>query len=169
VEDASFDVAICQQGFQFFPDKPAALAEMRRALKPGGRLAIATWTDVRRNPIFAVIEALERHVGTEAAQTLNSPFALPADTLERLIAAAGFEDVELRVEEQVCTWGSPPEQFAQRTIAAGPLAPAFAAAPEDVQQAVAATTAKRLAAHVSPEGDVRMPMVSNVALARAPG
>jgi ubiquinone/menaquinone biosynthesis C-methylase UbiE len=169
VEDASFDVAICQQGFQFFPDKPTALAEMRRALKPGGRLAIATWTDPRRNPIGAVIEALERHVGTEAAQTLNSPFALPAAELERLIAEAGFEDVELRVEEQVCTWKSPPGEFAQRTIAAGPLAPAFAAAPEDVQQAVAATTGERLAKHVSSEGDVRMPMVSNVALARAPG
>jgi hypothetical protein len=54
-------------------------------------------------------------------------------------------------------------------VAAGPLAPAFAAAPEATQQAVADDAGSRLAAHVSPEGKVRMPMVSNVVLARAPG
>ena len=37
VGTAEFDVVVCQQGFQFFPDRPAALLEMRRALKPGGR------------------------------------------------------------------------------------------------------------------------------------
>jgi ubiquinone/menaquinone biosynthesis C-methylase UbiE len=41
VESAAFDVVVCQQGLQFFPDRTAALGEMRRALKPGGRLAIA--------------------------------------------------------------------------------------------------------------------------------
>src|SRR4051794_19383401 len=48
VEDDAFDVAICQQGLQFFPEKEAALREMRRALKPGGRLGVATWADARR-------------------------------------------------------------------------------------------------------------------------
>jgi ubiquinone/menaquinone biosynthesis C-methylase UbiE len=50
VEDGLYDVAICQQGLQFFPEKGAALGEMRRALKPGGRLGIATWTGVEGNP-----------------------------------------------------------------------------------------------------------------------
>jgi ubiquinone/menaquinone biosynthesis C-methylase UbiE len=167
--DASFDVAICQQGLQFFPDKPTALAEIRRALKPGGTLAIATWTDVENNPFGAVIEALRRHVGEEAAQVLRSPFTLPADELGRLIEAAGFEDVDLRVETQECTWAATPGQFAERTIAAGPLAPAFAAAPEDARRAVAEDSGALLAGHVSPEGHVRMPMTSNVALAHAPG
>ena len=35
--DAAFDVVLCQQGVQFFPDRPAALREMRRVLVPGGR------------------------------------------------------------------------------------------------------------------------------------
>ena len=42
-----FDVALCQQGLQFFPERAAALAEMRRVLKPGGRVAVATWKDIR--------------------------------------------------------------------------------------------------------------------------
>ena len=36
----SFDVVLCQQGMQFFPDRPAAAREMRRALAPGGTIAI---------------------------------------------------------------------------------------------------------------------------------
>src|SRR3954462_11332708 len=98
VEDAAYDVALCQHGLQFFPDKPAALAEMRRALRPGGRLGIATWTDVERNPFWAGIPALEAHLGAGAGAVLNSPFTLEAAELERLVTGAGFEDVEMRVE-----------------------------------------------------------------------
>jgi SAM-dependent methyltransferase len=39
--DASFDVIISQQGFQFFPDQPAALREMHRVLVPGGRVLLS--------------------------------------------------------------------------------------------------------------------------------
>src|SRR4051794_40596887 len=82
VEDGAFDVGLCQQGLQFFPDKGAALAEMHRALKPGGRLAIATWTSIERTPVAAIVEALERHVDREAASVIGSPFALAGPQLE---------------------------------------------------------------------------------------
>jgi ubiquinone/menaquinone biosynthesis C-methylase UbiE len=169
VEDASFDVAVCQQGLQFFPDKASALQEMRRALKPGGSLAIATWTRIESGPMGAVRDALEKHIGADAAQLMNSPFALKGDALRAAVEQAGFTGVELRSEEQECTWDCRPEEFTRRMVAAGPLAPAFAAAPEAAQQTVADDAGARLAAHVSPEGKVRMPMVSNVVLARAPG
>ena len=39
VPDESFDAVLCQQGLQFFPDRPAAIAEMRRVLRPGARSA----------------------------------------------------------------------------------------------------------------------------------
>lgn len=42
-EDAAFDVVLCQQGLQFMPDRPAAMAEMARVLAPNGRLAVSVW------------------------------------------------------------------------------------------------------------------------------
>lgn len=38
-EPGSFEVVLCQQGLQFFPDRAAAMREMARVLSPGGRLA----------------------------------------------------------------------------------------------------------------------------------
>jgi SAM-dependent methyltransferase len=44
--DASVDAVLCQQGLQFFPDKPRALREMRRVLRRAGRLALSVWTGI---------------------------------------------------------------------------------------------------------------------------
>src|SRR5450755_1219662 len=41
-----FDLVVCQFGVMFFPDKPAAFREMRRALTPGGRLLFSAWSTV---------------------------------------------------------------------------------------------------------------------------
>jgi len=74
--DATFDVAVCQQGLQFFPDRPAALREMRRALKPGGRLVIACWKGIRHSPGFlALAEALAKHLGPDAAAIARGPYS----------------------------------------------------------------------------------------------
>jgi SAM-dependent methyltransferase len=74
--DASFDVVLCQQGLQQFPGRPAALREMRRVLVPGGRVALSVWGRIEANPGFAALaEALERHVGSEAANNRRAPFA----------------------------------------------------------------------------------------------
>src|SRR5262249_46338280 len=43
-ENAAFDVVLCQQGVQFFPDRVKGLREMRRVLRPGGRLAFTVWS-----------------------------------------------------------------------------------------------------------------------------
>jgi 2-polyprenyl-3-methyl-5-hydroxy-6-metoxy-1,4-benzoquinol methylase len=166
VADAAFDVALCQHGLQFVPDKLAAVAEMRRALKPGGQLGIATWTSVESAPFGALVEALRNHLDDDAASVMKSPFVVAAAELERLIAEAAFHDVEVRVEEMECTWASPPGEFADRAIACGPLAPRYAQAPEAARRAVAAEVEERLAPFATADGAVRMPMVSHVALAR---
>jgi ubiquinone/menaquinone biosynthesis C-methylase UbiE len=93
----SFDVVLCQQGLQFFSDKPAACREMKRALKNGGRLALAVWTAMEENPLLLELHRVaERRFGpfVDHRHSFGDPVAL-----ERLLVDAGFKDV--RVERVV--------------------------------------------------------------------
>lgn len=93
----TFDLILCQQGLQFFPDKPAAAREMRRVLAPGGRIAIASWCPLAQAPLFR-----ELHRAGEAllGPVLDQRFSYgDAQVLEQLLKDAGFREV--RVEPQV--------------------------------------------------------------------
>ena len=48
--DASYDVVLCREGLMFAPDPARAAREIRRVLRPGGRVAIAVWGPRERNP-----------------------------------------------------------------------------------------------------------------------
>ena len=89
--DGVFDLAFCQQGLQFFPDKGAALAEIRRCLQPGGRLILTTWAAIP--PFFEVVrDVLHRHLSPEAAATAVRPFVWnDSDEIRSIISAGGFE------------------------------------------------------------------------------
>lgn len=59
-EDEAFDAVVCQFGVMFFPDKPKALLEARRVLKPGGVLIFNVWDRISENEFAETIEtALE--------------------------------------------------------------------------------------------------------------
>jgi ubiquinone/menaquinone biosynthesis C-methylase UbiE len=166
LEDDEFDIVLCQQGLQFFPDRAAALVEMRRVLKADGSLAIATWKDIESSPFIALADALKSHVSPEASAMMHSPFGLSdASELTEAIVGAGFRDVVVEDETIECTWASHP-QFARLAVEAGPVASWFAAAEETAQRRVIDEVAERLAPNATAEGQLRMTMTSNVALAR---
>ena len=48
--DGQFDAVFCQFGLMFAPDKPLAVSEMRRVLRPGGTLVVAVWDTLANNP-----------------------------------------------------------------------------------------------------------------------
>ncbi len=57
--DGSFDVVVCQFGVMFFPDKPAAFAEMARVARPGGTVLFNVWDSLATNdPADAVNAAV---------------------------------------------------------------------------------------------------------------
>lgn len=82
--DGSFDVILCQQGLQFFPDEVAALKECRRVLSPGGRALVSVWGPIEHSPAVAALQrALERHA-PEVAGFANTSHHL------RLLASSGL-------------------------------------------------------------------------------
>lgn len=94
--DAAFDAVFCQQGLQFFPDKPRALREMHRVTRPGGMVAVSVFAPPSRFS-RALAEALTLHVGEEVAQRSLAPFALAdAEELRTLVNTVPFATVEIR-------------------------------------------------------------------------
>lgn len=167
VADAAFDIVLCQQGLQFFPDRPGALSEMHRALRSAGNVAVATWTDIEHSPFAVTAESLASHIGHDAGQMLRSPFALSdGDELKRLLRAAGFDDVVTSQETIECIWSSHPD-WARLAISAGPVAQIFAAAPSEARRAVSTEVAERLAPYATADGRLRMTMTTNIAVGRA--
>ncbi len=90
-EGETFSLLTCHQGLQFFPDKPAAVREMRRVLAPHGRVAIGCWRSLHDMPAALEFNQIaERLVGpiADSRYSFGDPEALRA-----LLADNGFRDV----------------------------------------------------------------------------
>jgi ubiquinone/menaquinone biosynthesis C-methylase UbiE len=88
VADACFDTVICALSLCSIPDPAAALAEMRRALVPGGRLLLLDHVGSTWPPLFAVQWLVER-ITVRAAGEHFTRRPLP------LVRGAGFQIVEV--------------------------------------------------------------------------
>jgi SAM-dependent methyltransferase len=122
VDDGSFDVALCQQGLQFFPDRVRALEELRRALCDGGRVGVSVWCEIEACEPFAALEAAIAEVlGPEAAAGYrNGPWGYTdPEVLEDELRAGGFSGVEVRRDEITVTFADPDHLI--RTLGAAPV------------------------------------------------
>jgi ubiquinone/menaquinone biosynthesis C-methylase UbiE len=166
-ENGVFDVVFCQQGVQFFPDRLLALREMRRVLRPGGRLAFTVWSAIGDTPYQAALaEALARHVGPEAGSVARAPCALhDAQELHSLVASAGFRNV--RVRPAIETTKLPlPEEFVPGHLAALPIAQTMARLAPDRRAALLEEMTAALRVYV--DGDqLVLPSGANVVTADA--
>lgn len=106
--DRSFDAALSQFGFMFFEDRAAALREMMRALRPGGRLAVAVCGAVEESPGYAVLaKLLDDLFGREVGDAFRAPFALgDADALLAICEEAGVPDAQVLRKEGLVRFNS---------------------------------------------------------------
>jgi ubiquinone/menaquinone biosynthesis C-methylase UbiE len=161
--DDEFDVVTCQQGLQFFPDRPSAVAEMRRALRPGGRIGVAVWTDIEHSPPFcALANAIAEVAGAELANRYRrGPWGFPdGEQLGTLLKEAGFVDVRVSSHVLPVTFENGPAQFAA-TLAASPLAGELDQLSDEQKQHLIDSLARRIG-----DGPIEAELESNIALAR---
>jgi ubiquinone/menaquinone biosynthesis C-methylase UbiE len=166
--DRAYDVVLCREGLMFALDPAGAVREIRRVLRPGGRVAVAVWGPRERNPGLAVVlDALSAQIGAPVPPPgIPGPFALgDAGALARLLEAAPLADVVVS-EVSVPLRAASFEEWWDRTRAiAGPLAKRLAALPEDAQRAVRARVRAAVAPYETPTG-LELPGLALLAAAR---
>ncbi|HZO96846.1 MAG TPA: class I SAM-dependent methyltransferase [Gaiellaceae bacterium] len=96
VEDGSFDAVISRLGLMYMPDKAAALREVRRALRPGGRFAAVVFAEPERNAFFSVPVAIIRRRAQLPPPEPGLPGPFSCSSLGEQLEAAGFGRVEVR-------------------------------------------------------------------------
>jgi ubiquinone/menaquinone biosynthesis C-methylase UbiE len=111
-DPGTFDVAISRFGVMFFENRIAAFTNVAAALRPGGRLALLAWQDVRKNEwIMTVRETLAAGrdlpmptVGAPGPMGLADP-----DDVRSLLSGAGFESVGFTSIEEPVWFGADAE------------------------------------------------------------
>lgn len=95
---ASFDAVISRVGLIYFPDQQRALAGMRHALKPGGKVAAIVYSTAERNRFFSIPVSIIRKRAQLPPPLPGQPgpFSLGAPgVLEKAFVDAGFREVRV--------------------------------------------------------------------------
>ena len=151
---ASADLLFSRFGVMFFGDPTAAFGNLRRALKPGGRLAFACWRQPRENPwMMTPLEAVRRHAPAPPRPGPEEPgpfsFADQA-RVARILTAAGFGPVEFEPLDLMVDLASGQglEAAVETALGVGPSARALEDQPDQVRAAAAVDLRKTLSAYL---------------------
>lgn len=149
-EPASFDVLASRFGVMFFADPALSFANMRKALRPSGRLAFACWREPRENPFFmAPLQAAYKHVPKLPQQGPEDPgpFAFASEARVRgILDAAGFTGVGMEACPLLldAAIGRGLDGAVQGALEIGPVSRALDGQPDDLRKAAAASIREAL-------------------------
>jgi ubiquinone/menaquinone biosynthesis C-methylase UbiE len=142
-DPASFDLLVSRFGVMFFAEPALSFTNLRRALRPSGRLAFACWREPRENPFFmTALQAVYKHVPRlpQLGPEDPGPFSFASEArVRRILGEAGFrgiamEPCNLALDMAV---GRGLDAAVTAALEIGPAARALAEQPPDV---VAAAT-----------------------------
>ena len=167
-EDGSFDLVVCQQGLQFFPDHQTGMNEIFRVLAPAGRVGLSVWRGLEHQPVMRAMDgAASKHIGPGA---FGPPFSLgDASRLAELAKNSGFQDIDIQQPELSIRVKDPDSFLPMMLQGAAAVLPQFQElTPENRQAAI-----KKMHADLTEQLDdyldgdeLRMDMTVNVLTAR---
>lgn len=167
-DDGAFDAVLCQQGVQFFSDRPAAVREMRRVLRPSGQVGISVWRGPEHQTLKgALLLALQEIVGPAAAVAYSFG---DADALRQLFLDAGFEDPRVEIVRREIHESSAERMVRMLVIGASASVPQLARLSVEERDEVIAQVMQRIAPDIEavrvPDG-IRYTMEANILVASA--
>ena len=164
VPDDWADLVLCTMALHWMPDRPAAIREMARALRPGGVLAILAPGDRHDRPTVDIIEATGDALMIRLAESIVSN-EIPVPWLTDLLGECGLEPVDVWAEsrERVVS----PDALADRMDAVATHL--WADLPEDEQADVPRRVREVFREAAGPDGLYRYQFVKTFAVARKPG
>lgn len=170
-EAAAFDAAISRYGVMFFADPVAAFRNVRRALRPGGRLAFVCPADAGLNGWAAAVASLRDllPVGDFGKPGLPGMFSLAdADSIRAVLTGAGFTGIAVDRTQAYGAWGHGAEDAADFLLDSGPGRHLLAGADASARARARRTLTDHLRDHVAADGTVRLRSTSWLVTADRP-
>ena len=159
----AFDVAVSRFGVMFFADPVAAFANIRGALRPGGRLAFLSMRDL--GDLAGVFAALGRSPVSTSTETGPLSLSDPA-VIDRVLTGAGFTDVTAEAVEAEQVWGRDVADATEFIMGWGPVRFALRDASQSTVDGARDAVAAALAPHA--DGDaVKLRGTARLVTARA--
>lgn len=137
--EEQFDFAFARFGTMFFANPVAGLRNMRKALKPGGRMVHIVWRNRADNPWLSMAKDIVLQIlpppGDDAQTCGPGPFSMAdEDTVAGMMKAAGYEDIEFRrVDAPVLIGNNVPDAIAFQ-LAIGPAGEVFREAGSEAEE-----------------------------------
>jgi len=155
-----YDALFSRFGIMFFQDPEAAFTNLKRGLRPGGRLVAICWRAVDENPwLSAPMGAVRQHLNLGPPPEPHAPgpfaFAEP-ERLFKVLTRAGFREVALEAidGEMVLAGGESLEEVIQFFLEHGAVKAHFLEQPAQVQARVIDSLRSTLEPHAGPRGVV---------------
>jgi len=170
LDTASVDVVLCKWGLMFSTDPEASLREMRRVLRPGGRVSIAVWDGPLQNPWATIPTRAMVELGHTTQPDPDAPgmFALaPPGRLQDVLEAAGFLDVLVESVEPPRAFDSVAEFIAETHDLSSMFSELFDPLSDEQRAQVVARVTELAQRFVGADGKLRLPARSLVAAADA--
>ena len=155
----SFDAAVSRWGIIFEPDGEGTADRIRGFLKPGSRMAIASWGEPETVPMIArPMKAALEFLG-ESPPPPGTPGPLSRPTPEAiggLLEGGGFSGVQVENMEISFEWASPEEFSAYVRDIVAPITAMVEARPEDVQAATWQAIADDIRSEADEDGRLKL-------------